>query len=88
MRAIYDLQREAVRQIYYLIERKRCPTCRKTVAGKVKNALPNAKLSNELVAEVAEQHYVLGRTLGQIAERCGINYSTLFERREASRKNA
>lgn len=27
----------------------------------------------------AEQHYVLGRTLGQIAERFGINYSTLAE---------
>ena len=78
-RAIYDLQREEVRQIYYEIERKRCPQCRKTVAGKVANAMPNAKLSNELMAEVAEQHYVLGRTLGQLSERFGINYSTLSE---------
>ena len=41
--------------------------------------MPNAKLSNELVAEVAQQHYVLGRTLGQISERFAINYSTLSE---------
>ncbi len=29
-RAIYDLQREQIRQIYYEIRRKRCPNCRKT----------------------------------------------------------
>lgn len=78
-RAIYDLQREKIRRIYYKIRRKRCPICQKTVAGKIENAMPNAKLSNELIAEVAEQHYVLGRTLGQISERFSINYSTLSE---------
>lgn len=77
--AIYELQAEEVRKIYYEIQRKRCPKCRKTVAGKVMNAMPGAKLSNELVAEVAEQHDVLERSLGQIAERFGVNYSTLFE---------
>lgn len=78
-RAIYDLQREAVRKVYYHIERKRCPQCRKVIAGKVLNAMPNAKLSNDLVAEVAHQHYVLGRTLGQLAERFSLNYSTLAD---------
>lgn len=78
-RAIYDLQREEVRKIYYEIRRKRCPVCQKTVAGKVENAMPNAKLSNELMVEIAEQHYVLGRTLGQISERFGVNYSTLSD---------
>lgn len=78
-RAIFDLQREAIRRIYYEIARKRCPQCRTVVAGKVGNAMPNAKLSNELIAEVAEQHYVLGRSLGQIAERFSLNYSTLSE---------
>lgn len=78
-RGIFDLNREEVRRIYYEIARKRCPQCRKVIAGKVSNAMPNAKLSNELVTEVAEQHYVLGRPLGQIAERFGINYSTLSE---------
>lgn len=78
-RAIYELERERVRKIYYEIERKACPRCRRIVAGKVENALPRASLSNKLVVEVAEQHYVLGRTLGQIAERFGINYSTLSE---------
>ncbi len=78
-RAIYDLQREEIRQIYYEIRRKRCPKCRKTYAGKVANAMANAKLSNDLIVEVGEQHYVLGRTLGQISERFEVNYATLSE---------
>lgn len=78
-RSVYELERERVKKIYYEIERKVCPKCRRTVSGRVGNALARAALSNELVAEVAEQHYVLGRTLGQLAERFSINYSTLAE---------
>lgn len=78
-RGVYELEREQVRRIYYSIERKRCPQCRRIESGKVTGVFARCSLSNELIAEVAEQHYVLGRTLGQIAERLSINYSTLFE---------
>jgi hypothetical protein len=49
--------------------RKICPLCRKTVSAKVANALPRASLSSALIVEITEQHYVLGRTWGHIAER-------------------
>lgn len=78
-RAVYDLERERVTKLYYEIQRKRCRQCRKIVAGKVSGVLPRASLSNQLVVEVAFQHYVQGRTLGQLAESLGINYSTLLE---------
>lgn len=78
-RALYEIEREGVRKIYYEVERKVCRRCRGIVSGVVGNAFARVALSNELVAEVAEQHYVLGRTLGQIAERFGINYSTLSD---------
>ncbi len=78
-RAVYEIERERVKKVYYEIERKRCRQCRKIVAGKVENVLPRASLSNALVVEVAFQHYVNGRTLGQMAESLGINYSTLLE---------
>ena len=78
-RAVYEFERESVKKIYYEIERKVCAGCRKIVSGKVKNAFPRMSFSNELMVEVAEQHYVLGRTLGQIAERSGLNYATLAE---------
>lgn len=78
-RAVYEIERERVRKVYYEVERKVCRRCRGIVSGVVGNAFARVALSNELVAEVAEQHYVLGRTLGQIAERFGINYSTLSD---------
>jgi transposase len=78
-RAVYEFERERVKKIYYCIERKICPNCRQIVSGKVENAFPRMSFSNELIVEVAEQHYVLGRTLGQIAERFGLNYPTLAE---------
>ena len=45
--------------------------------GQVGNALPRAGLSNALIVEIAEQHYVLGRALGQIAERFGLPDATV-----------
>lgn len=78
-RAVYEVERERVRRVYYEIERKVCRRCRRIVSGRVENAFARVALSNELVVEVAEQHYVLGRTLGQIAERFSINYATLAE---------
>lgn len=77
-RTIYEVERERVKKIYYQINRKVCPKCRKMLSGKVKNAFAGASLSNELLIEIAEQHYVLGRTLGQISERFGVNDATVL----------
>ena len=75
-----DLQNQTSNErAVYEIERKRCPKCRLIISGQVENVLPRAGLSNGLVVEVAFQHYVQGRTLGQLAESLGINYSTLLE---------
>jgi transposase-like protein len=78
-RAVYELEREEVRQVYYQIERKKCPQCRKIISGKVENAFPRVSLSNELVVEVAEQHYLLGRSLGQISQHLKLSEATVFE---------
>lgn len=78
-RAVYELIQERVKKIYYSIERKICPSCRKIISGKVENALARMSLSNELIIEIAEQHYVLGRTLGQLAERFSLPFATLAD---------
>jgi transposase len=41
--------------------------------------MPRATLSNSLLVELAPQHYVLGRTLGQIAGKLSLKDSTLAE---------
>ena len=76
-RGVYELERERVKKIHYRIERKKCPVCQKIVSGKVENAFARVSLSNELVIEVAEQHYLLGRSLGQISERFKLSEATV-----------
>jgi transposase len=76
-RGVYELEREKVKKIHYQIERKKCPKCRKIVSGKVENAFARVSLSNELVVEIADQHYLLGRSLGQISERFKLSEATL-----------
>jgi transposase len=78
-RALFDLQQELLGKLFYQIGRKRCPQCQNVLAGKVKDAFPQAQLSNSLLAEVAHQYYVLGRTPGQISERLSLNDSTLAD---------
>ena len=78
-RAVYELEVEKLRKVYYSIERKVCPKCRQILSAKVENVMPRMSMSNELIVEVAGQHYILGRTLGQISERFGVNYATLSE---------
>jgi transposase len=75
-RAIFDLQQEQLRKLFYQLERKRCSHCQTILSAKVIDAFPKAQLSNSLLVEVAQQHYVLGRTLGQISEKLSVNYST------------
>lgn len=76
-REIYELEVERVKKIHYTIERKKCSKCQKIISGKVKNAFPRVSLSSELVVEIAEQHYWLGRSLGQITSRFGLSYATV-----------
>jgi transposase len=78
-RQMYELERERVKKIHYEIERKRCPKCRKIVSGKVRSAFARVSLSNELVTEIAFQHYLLGRSLGQIVQRFSLSYATVSE---------
>ena len=86
-RAVYEVEVEKLRKAYYSIERKVCPKCRKTLSGKVENVMPRMSMSNELMVEVAEQHYILGRTLGQISRAFWGQLRNPFGRFETSWKN-
>jgi hypothetical protein len=54
-RTIYEFEREDIKKIYYQINRKVCPKCRKRLRGKVENAFAGSSLSNELLIEITEQ---------------------------------
>jgi len=77
-RSVLDLDVMRVRKLLYELERKYCPDCQTYLQAKVSSLLPKMLLSNELLAEVVESHYVHGIPLGRITARLQVNYSTII----------
>lgn len=78
-RSVLDLEVMKVKKLLYELERKYCPECKTYLQAKVSGLLPKMLLSNELLAEVVESHYLHGIPLGRITERLRVNYSTIIE---------
>lgn len=66
-------------KVVYRLERKRCPHCRRLFTARPPGVLPKCLYSNALLAHVAVEHYVYGRTLGQIEKQTGVSYSSVVE---------
>jgi transposase len=78
-RTVIDCQPVRIQRIVYLLGRKRCPQCRRLFTARPPGVLAKCLYSNQLLAHVAVEHYVYGRTLGQIEKQTGIGYSSLVE---------
>ena len=78
-RAVIDCQPVRIKKVVYLLERKRCPMCKKLVTAKPPGVFPKCLYSNQLLAYVAVGHYIYGNTLGQIEKQTGIGYSSLID---------
>jgi len=78
-RSVLDLTVMKVKKLLYELERKYCPECQTYLQAKVSSLLPKMLLSNELLSEVVESHYLHGIPLGRITERLKVNYSTIIE---------
>jgi len=77
-RSVLDLQAMKVKKLLYELERKYCPECKSYLQARVSSLLPKMLLSNELLSEVVESHYLHGIPLGRITERLEVNYSTII----------
>ena len=78
-RTVIDCQPVRIQRIVYVLGRKRCPKCGTLVTSRPPGVLAKCLYSNQLLALVAVEHYVYGRTLGQIEKQTGVNYSSLVE---------
>jgi len=78
-RTVVDCQPVRIQRIVYLLGRKRCPKCEKLITARPPGVLAKCLYSNQLLAHVAVEHYVHGRTLGQIERQTGIGYSSLMD---------
>jgi hypothetical protein len=73
-RTVLDAQPLRAEKQLWLLDIKRCPKCRKTFRAKLSGVLPKGLFSNRLLAVVAVEHYLHGRTLGQLQRQLGVGY--------------
>jgi transposase len=78
-RSVLELDVMRVKKLLYKLERKYCPDCKEYFSAKLNSVLPNSYMSNELLSEVVESHYLQGIPLGRICERLKVNYSTIIK---------
>jgi transposase len=76
-RTVLDAQPLRAEKQLWLLDIKRCPKCRKTFRAKSSGVLPKALFSNRLLAVVAVEHYLYGRTLGQLQRQLGVGYGAI-----------
>lgn len=70
----------------WMLDIKRCPKCRKTFRAKPPGVPPKGLLSNRLLAVVATEHYLHGRTLGQLQRQLGAGYGAICQAMHALAK--
>ena len=78
-RSVLELEPIKVRRVIYQLERRSCPQCQSCFQATAPGVLPHALLSNNLLIEIAEGHYLQGMPLARITERLGVNYGTVIE---------
>jgi len=78
-RSVLDIDPIKVKRVLYRLERKECPCCGVTLQATAPGVLPKALLSNQLLTEVVDSHYVQGIPLGRVCARWQLNYGTVIQ---------
>jgi transposase len=77
-RTVVDAQPLKAEKQLLLLDVKRCPKCRRIFRAKPPGVLPKGLFTNRLLAVVAVEHYLHGRTLGQLQRQLGVGYGALI----------
>jgi transposase len=77
-RTVLDAQPLKSEKQLLRLDIKRCPKCRRTFRAKAPGVLPKNLFSNRLLSILAVEHYLHGRTLGQLHRQLGAGYGALI----------
>ena len=77
-RSVLDIDPITLRKVLYRLERKACPSCGLEVCAKPGDVLPKSLLSNQLLAEIVDSHYLQGIPLGRVCARWQLNYGSVI----------
>ena len=78
-RTVTDIEPVVVKRICYELERRSCPHCRKSFQSQAPGVLPKALLGNQLLSELAGEHYLQGVPLSSLSRRFGLNLGTVID---------
>jgi len=78
-RSVIDYTRGRVDRSIYQQEVCQCPRCKKIYTARPKGVLPKSHYGNGLLTHVAVEHYLYGRTMGQLESQLGIGYGSLIQ---------
>jgi len=78
-RSVLDIDPVTVKRVLYRLERKECPCCGVVVAATAPGVLPKSLLSNQLLTEIVDAHYMHGIPLGRVCARWQLNYGTVIQ---------
>jgi hypothetical protein len=78
-RSVLDIDPITVKRVLYRLERKECASCGVVVSAKAPGVLPKTLLSNQLLAEIVDSHYVQGMPFGRVCARWQLNYGTVIQ---------
>jgi transposase len=76
-RTVIDYERGKLETTLYHQEMCACVRCGKVYTAKPPGVFPRSQYGNGLLAHVAVEHYLFGRTLGQLEQQLGIGYGSL-----------
>ncbi len=78
-RSVLDIDPVTVKRVLYRLERKECPCCGVRLQATAPGVLPKSMLSNQLLTEIVDAHYVHGIPLGRVCARWQLNYGTVIQ---------
>lgn len=77
-RSVLGVNEPQVEKILYKLHRCRCPLCKRIFSAKAPEVLPKFLLNNQLLTQVACEHYVDGSPMGLWEQKLTINNGTLL----------
>ena len=77
-RTVLDAQPLRSEKQLLLLDIKRCPKCRRTFRARPPGVLPKGLFTHRLLSIVAVEHYLYGRTLGQLQRQLGVGCGALI----------
>lgn len=76
-RTVIECEPVKIERILYLVERKRCPSCGRWLAAKPPGVLPKCLHGNQLLTNVAVQHYLHGVTFGSLERQLHFGHGSM-----------